>query len=110
MPTTVYKILGQSNPTAQTATTLYTVPASNSAVVSTLNICNLAASNGAFRVAVRPAGATLANSHYLAYDTAIPSNDSIAMTMGMTLGNTDVVTVYSQTGNLVFNLFGSEIY
>lgn len=109
MPT-VYKILGQSNPTAQTATTLYTVPASNSAVISTLNICNLATSNGAFRVAVRQANTALANSQYLAYDTTIPSNDSIALTIGMTLANTDVVTVYSATGNLAFSLFGSEIY
>ena len=108
--TTVYKVLGQSYPTAQTATTLYTVPAANSAVISTLNICNLATSNGSFRIAVRPAGAALANSHYLAYDTAIPASDSIALTMGMTLGNTDVVTVYTVSGNLTFNLFGSEIY
>jgi hypothetical protein len=108
--TTVYKVLGQSYPTAQTATTLYTVPAANNAVVSTLNICNLATSNGTFRIAVRPGGASLANSHYLAYDTPIAASDSIAMTMGITLGNTDVVTVYSFTGNMTFSLFGSEIY
>lgn len=107
---TVYKVLGQSYPSSQTATTLYTVPAANNTVISTLNICNLATSNGTFRIAVRPGGATLANSHYLAYDTPISASDSIAMTMGITLGNTDVVTVYTVTGNISFSLFGSEIY
>ena len=34
---TTYKVLGQSNPSATTATTLYTVPASTQAVVSTIN-------------------------------------------------------------------------
>ena len=63
---TIYKVLGQSNPAATTATAIYTVPAGNSAIVSTLNICNLNSSAGSFRIAVRPAGATLANVHYLA--------------------------------------------
>jgi hypothetical protein len=107
---TVYKVLGQSYPSAQTATTLYTVPAANSTVVSTINICNLSQSNGTFRIAVRPGGAALANAQYLAYDTPIPASDSIAMTMGVTLGNTDVVTVYTVSGNISFSLFGSEIY
>ena len=43
MPQT-HKVLGQSNPAATTLTTLYTVPASTSAVVSTLVICNTASS------------------------------------------------------------------
>jgi hypothetical protein len=104
------KVLGQSYPASQTATTLYTVPASNSAVISTLNICNLNTSNGFFRVAVRPAGATLANSQYIAFDTPLAGSDSIALTLGMSLGNTDVLTVYSSTGNIAFSAFGTEVY
>ena len=104
-----YKVLGQSSPAANTATNIYTVPANTSAVCSTINVCNYAATNATFRVAVRPAGATLANLHYIAYDTAIPSNDSIALTLGMTLGNTDVVTVYANSATLSFSVFGSEI-
>jgi hypothetical protein len=37
---TTYKVLGQLNPAATTPTTLYTVPASTSTVVSTITICN----------------------------------------------------------------------
>ena len=107
---TIYKVLGQANPAATTATALYTVPAANSAIVSTLNICNLNSSAGSFRIAVRPAGATLANVHYLAYDTVVPANNSISYTIGMSLAATDVVTVYANTALVSFSLFGTEIY
>ena len=104
-----YKVLGQSNPSATTATTLYTVPSSTSAVVSTITICNQAAASDSYRIAVRPAGATLDPKHYIAYNGAIPAYDSISLTIGVTLAATDVVTVYAGTANLSFNLFGSEI-
>lgn len=106
---TTYKVLGQSNPAATTATTLYTVPASTSTVVSTLVVCNQAASSGTFRIAVRPTGAVLAAQHYIAYDVAISANDSIALTIGLTLATTDVVTVYASSATMSFSLYGSEI-
>ena len=108
MPTT-YKVLGQSAPSATTATTLYTVPSATSAVVSTINVCNRAASAAAFRIAVRPGGASLANQHYLAYDVVIPASDSIAVTIGVSLSTTDVLTVYAGNANLSFTAFGAEI-
>jgi hypothetical protein len=106
---TTYKVLGQSNPSATTATTLYTVPSATSTVVSTINICNQANSNDSYRIAIRPAGEALAAKHYIAYNGAIPAYDSISLTIGITLATTDVVTVYAGTANLSFNLFGSEI-
>jgi len=106
---TTYKVLGQSNPSATTATTLYTVPASTSTVVSTISICNQAATSASYRIAVRPAGATLAAQHYLAYDIAIAANDTTALTLGVTLATTDVITVYASSATLSFSAFGSEI-
>jgi hypothetical protein len=108
MPTT-YKVLGQSAPSATTATTLYTVPAGTSTVASTITVCNRVATNDTFRIAIRPAGATLATSHYIAFDTVVPASDSITITAGLTLATTDVVTVYAGTANLTFSLFGAEI-
>ena len=104
-----YKVLGQSNPSANTNTTLYTVPASTSAVCSTLVICNQAASAATFRVAVRPAGASIATQLYTSYDTNLNANDSITVTIGITLATTDVVTVRANTTTVSFNLFGSEL-
>lgn len=103
-----YKVLGQSAPSATTNTTLYTVPSSTSSVASTLSICNRGVTT-TFRVAVRPAGATLANEHYIVYDSYVNSGDSIFLTLGISLATTDVVTVYAGHANLSFSLFGVEI-
>lgn len=105
---TSYKVLGQSTPSATTNTTLYTVPTSTSAVCSTLAICNRSTLT-TFRVAIRPAGAALADQHYLVYDTEIRDNETIFITIGVTMSATDVVTIYAGTANLSFSLFGSEI-
>lgn len=108
MPTS-YKVLGQVNPSATTSTTLYTVPSSTDAVVSSISVCNLASSSATYRIAVRPAGATLANVHYLAYDVTVGAADTTILTVGLTLDTTDVITVYGSTANLVFHAYGSEI-
>jgi glucose-6-phosphate dehydrogenase assembly protein OpcA len=108
MPTN-YKVLGQSNPSATTATTLYTVPSATEAVVSTIVIANLTATAATFRIAIRPDGATLANSQYIAYDITVGASDSTALTLGITINAADVITVYASTANLTFTAFGSEI-
>jgi hypothetical protein len=107
---TTYKVLGNVNPSTVTATTLYTVPYATSTIVSTINVCNMSATIAAFRIAIRPAGASLAANQYIAYDTLIPANDSISLTMGITLAATDVITVYSGgSSSLTFMAFGTEI-
>lgn len=107
---TVYKVLGQSNPAATTLTTLYTVPAANNTIVSTVTICNQSATAIAYRIAVQPAGAAIAAQHYLAYDAVVPGNDSISLTMGITMAATDVLSVQANTTSASFVAFGSEIY
>jgi glucose-6-phosphate dehydrogenase assembly protein OpcA len=106
---TTYKVLGQVNPSATTATTLYTVPSATQAVVSTISVCNQTGSESTFRIAIRPAGETLAAKHYIAYDAKVAGNDTTFITVGPTLGATDVVTVYAAIASLSFNIFGSEI-
>lgn len=106
---TNHKVLGQSNPAATTLTTLYTVPAATQTVVSTIHVSNLAASAATVRVAIRPAGAAIANQHYVAYDVSVPANGIFAMTEGFTLSATDVVSVYASTATVAFNISGAEI-
>lgn len=108
MTTTTNKVLGQVNPAATTLSTLYTVPALTQAVASTLAICNLGIST-TFRIAVRPAGAAIDPKHYLAYDCAIQSNETLPITVGLTLAAADVVSVYAGHANVSFGLFGCEI-
>jgi hypothetical protein len=101
-----YKVLAQSAPSATTNTTLYT--ASNATIVSTLNVSNTGGAADTIRIAVRPAAATLANLHYLVYGVQVPSGAIFSYTGGITLANTDVITVFSTTGTSSFSAFGSE--
>lgn len=106
---TTYKVLGQVNPSAATPTTLYTVPVGAQTVVSTISVANLTAGELSFRIAIRPAGETLAAKHYIAYDAKVSGNDTTFITVGATLGAGDVITVYESAADIAFNAFGSEI-
>jgi glucose-6-phosphate dehydrogenase assembly protein OpcA len=106
---TNYKVLGQSAPSATTATTLYTVPSATEAVISTIIVANRAATAATYRIAIRPNGATLANEHYIAYDVTVGAGDSTTLTLGLTIDAADVLTVYASNANLTFSAFGSEV-
>lgn len=104
-----YSVLGQVAPSATTDTDVYTVPSATQAVISTIIIANRAGSAGTFRMAVRPAGESITNKHYIAYDVLIAANDSTTLTLGITLDTTDVITANCSSANMSINVFGSEI-
>jgi hypothetical protein len=109
MPTT-YKVLGQANPSATTEATLYTVPSLTQSVVSSIAICNQAATSATFRIAVRPAAdSSTAAKHYLVYGTTVAANDTVILTMGVTLAASDKILVYPSTANISFAAYGSEL-
>jgi hypothetical protein len=103
-----YKVLGQSNPTAVTTTQLYVVPTGANTIVSTLAICNQATAT-TVNVAVIPGGGTLTSQNYIMYNTALAANDTITLTMGMTMGTFDVLSVSAGSSTVSFTAFGSEI-
>lgn len=105
---TTFKVLGQVNPSATTATTLYTAPVATQTVVSTITVANLGGTAATFRISVRPAGATQTNAMYVAYDVTVGANDTTTLTLGISLGATDVITVYASNANIAFNAYGSE--
>jgi glucose-6-phosphate dehydrogenase assembly protein OpcA len=102
------KVLGQVNPSATTLTTLYTVPSAKEAVVSSISVANLTATAATFRLAVRPAGASISNEHYLGYDITVGASDTTIITVGLTLATTDVLSVYASTADVAFQAFGDE--
>lgn len=109
MPTN-YKVLGQVAPNAATTSNVYTVPAGTQAVISSIIVANRnSAANATYRIAVQPAGAALANQHYIAYDAFITALDTVALTLGISMGNTDVLSVYSANANISFSVFGCEV-
>lgn len=106
-----YKILGQQCPgTANSETTLYTVPAATQCVTSTIVVANRTNFDATFNINIRPAGAAVAAQHSLAFNATCQANTTIPMTLGVTLGATDVVSVQSGTASaLTFQLYGGEL-
>lgn len=108
-----YKILGQINPTANALSTLYTVPASNSAIISSIIVANLnedANSGGAFRIAANVSGVATGNANYLAYSVNVPGRDTVTLTLGVTLNAGSIVSVNANSSLLSFSAFGTEVY
>ena len=104
---TIYKILGQTTGSLSD-TNLYTVPIGSTSVISTITVCNTTGSALTYRVAAIPSGSTLANRHYIAYETNIGANDTTALTLGITLASEDMLNIYG-SGSLAFSVFGSQI-
>lgn len=104
---TAYKILGQTTVTADTDTTLYTVPALTNTVISNITVCNTGSTERTFRIAVR--NAAISNKNYLIFDTTIPANDSFEKCSGITMEAGAIITVRANHADVVFSAFGSEI-
>jgi hypothetical protein len=98
-------ILGQSNPTATTNTTVYTVPAATTATF-TVNICNRGSSAITARLAVA-ATATPGNGEWLEYDASIPANGVLERT-GIVAEATKQVVAYVSAATASVNVYGYE--
>lgn len=105
---TTYKVLGQLASTTS-AVALYTCPAATQTIVSTLVVCNRAAAAKTYKIILRPDDEALADKHYIAFDTPLAANDSVALTLGITMNASDKLYVLGSDTNLSFSLFGSEI-
>lgn len=106
--TATRKVLGQQAPPAGVWTTLYTCASAGGAIVSCLSATNRTTTDTKIRVAVRPAGAVLADKHYELYDFVVPGNDRFSFVEGITLANTDVVAVWCEAATISFGAFGQE--
>jgi hypothetical protein len=108
MPT-IYKVLGQVETATTTNTDLYTVPSATTTVCSTLTASNKSSLTTNIRLAIRPLGASIEDKNYIIYDAFLTGNDSLFLTLGITLSATDVVTVYAGNADVSWSLFGSEL-
>ena len=103
-----YKVLAQADPVATTATTVYTVPGSTTAVISSVVLANRSGSAVTFRLYVRVAAEGLTAKQYLAYDMNLPANDTIFLQLGLTLAATDLLCAYVSAQQVSINVFGVE--
>jgi hypothetical protein len=107
-----YKRLGSitANGTIGTGQTLYgPVPASTSAVVSSIIICNQAATSATYRLAYS-AGTTYASTNdYIIFGATIAANDSVILTIGATLATTTYLLFSASAATVSAIAFGTEI-
>jgi len=101
----LFGALAQSIPAATTLTDGYTVPTARRATVS-VNICNHG-SAAVVRLSHATGGAADALGQYLLRDFALSANNSVS-TVQLALAAGDVLRVYSDTGNVSFNINGIE--
>lgn len=107
---TVYKneqVQGTSS--TGTYTTLYNTGASTTAVISTIAITNTASASATYRIGIMGSAGTPASVNWLVYDATVPGNDTIFLTAGITLGNTQYIRVSSSANSVTFSAYVSEI-
>ena len=104
-----YKILGQVADASGMDQELYLVPASTEAIVSTIVVCNREAANNTFRIATKDDNSAVANEDYVAYDTIIAGNDTITLTLGITLETGAEISVGASDALVTFQAYGTEI-
>ena len=91
---------------------LYNTTASTTAVLSTIAVTNTASTSGTYRVSIVPSSASSSNpsaSNWLVYDAAVAGNDTILLTLGVTIGNSQFIRVSSSANTITFTGFVSEI-
>lgn len=112
MPTIYRNAQLQGTAAVGTYANLYNTTAATTAVVSTIAITNTASSAATYRISIVPATASAATpsaSNWLVYDAAVPGNDTVFITAGITLGNSQFIRVSSSANTATFSAYISEI-
>jgi len=104
-----YKILGQVADASANDVELYLVPASTEAIVSTIIVSNREAASNTFRIATKTDNSAVADTDYIAYDATVGANDSITLTLGITLQTGAEISVGASDTNVTFQAYGTEI-
>ena len=103
-----YKILGQVSDASANDVELY-LATGVEAIVSTIIVANRASAAKTFRIATKTDDSAVADTDYVAYDTSIAANDTITLTLGITLEDGAEISVGSSDANVTFQAYGTEI-
>jgi hypothetical protein len=107
-----YKRLGAINPTANTQANLYVVPASTSAVISTITICNQTASNASYSLALMNSSefnAAAPTATYIIRGGVVPASDTVALTLGLTANAGSILAANTSNSSISILAFGTEV-
>jgi hypothetical protein len=106
---TSYKSPVQVQPSANTLTTLYTVPNDTQSIFSAINVCNTASTDATFSIAFRPDGEAINPKHYIIFNATIAGNDTYMINQGMSMDETDVLSVIASSASVSFTGFYAEV-
>ena len=99
----------QGTSSTGTYATLYTTPAATEAVISSIVICNQASSDVTVRIGLDTTAGTPSASEFLVYDAVVAGNDTVALTLGITLQASQFIRISSSANTCSFSAFLSEI-
>ena len=109
----IHKILGQINPSANTQTNVYVVPASTASLINSIHVDNLGAANASYSLIVMPsnefANPASNGKSFLIRGSTMPGSDTATLTLSLTLPAGAVVAANTNSGSLSFSAFGVEI-
>lgn len=98
-------ILGQSNPTAATNTTVYTVPAGVTAT-ATISVTNISGDSASFNFAVSATG-TPGNSEWIMYNVQLPPSATVERS-GVVAQTGKNFVINASTSNVSVSVYGFE--
>jgi len=106
---TVTYVTKQSNPSATTETTLYTVPTVSVSKIVTITVCNQGVA-GSFRISRSVGGGATAAKDYLFYDAPIAASGTApyVITTPFFTNTADKIKVYASHANMSFQLDAQE--
>jgi hypothetical protein len=99
----------QGTSSVSTYATLYSTPAATEAVISTIAICNTASSSATYRIGLEEGDLTPGASKWIVYDATVAANDTVFLTVGMTLEPEKFIRISSSANTVTFSAFVSEI-
>jgi hypothetical protein len=111
MPQT-YKRLGAINPSANTQTNVYVVPAATQTVFSSITICNQSATNASYSLALMDTSqfnAAAPTATFIVRGATVPATDTIVLTLGLTANAGMVLAANASSASISVSAFGSEI-
>jgi hypothetical protein len=107
-----FKRLGAINPAANTQTNVYVVPAATEAVISTFTVCNQSADNASFSLIQMDASeysSPAPEATFLVRGAVVPAADTLVLTIGVTANAGSIIAANTNSSNISFGAFGSEI-
>jgi hypothetical protein len=91
--------------------TLYTTTSPKTAVISTIVVCNTSASNVLFRIGLMGSAGTpaVASGQFIAYDATVAANDTLTLTIGLSMSATQFLRVSAGSTAVNFTAAVAEV-